>query len=438
MSERRRAWSLAILLSTALLVVPLVVWFLLPNHGPLPTKRSRPRPSATFAEAEAASATPASPAPAPRPIVTKSNDDAPAEEFVTGSVIDADGQPAVRAFVGCDDRSSHLTTSTDAEGRFKLPMEASGCSVIAHHPQFPSSDRVRIEAGKDNVVKLGAGGTIEGVVVDEQGRPVASYRLSVEVFLPKTEGAELGPRGRPQQVNEEAGAFRLERMPAGKYVLVASASGQPPGKSDSVSVDVGQTARNVRIVLPRAATLTGTIRDDETRRPISGAVVQLDAMAGGGGPNANPPSTTDAQGNFSLTGVPPGPFSVRVDHNSYKGRIVSGLTTRGATSIREDINLKPRGDGGASSELEGIGAMLAPSPGGVVIASVIESGPAANAGIKRGDRFVRIDGVSALEMTVSDAIQRLRGPEGSRVSVSVAREGENNFDVTIVRARIER
>jgi hypothetical protein len=440
MSERRRAWSLAILLSTALLVVPLVVWFLLPNPGLPSPKRPRPRPSATtLAEAETSNTRPVSPAPAPRSIVTKSNDDAPAEEFVTGSVVDSDGQPAVRAFVGCDDRSlTHLTTSTDAEGHFKLPMEASGCSVIAHHPQFPSSDRTRIEAGKDNVVKLGTGGTIEGSVVDEQGRPVASYRLSVEVFLPKTEGAELGSRGRPQQINEEAGAFRLERMPAGKYVLVASASGQPPGKSDSVSVDIGQTTRNVRIVLPRAATLTGTIRDDETRRPIAGAVVQLDAMTGGGGPSVTPPATTDAQGNYSLTGVPPGPFSVRIEHSSYKGRIVSGLTTRGATSIREDINLKPRGDGGASSELEGIGAMLAPSPGGVVIASVIESGPAANAGIKRGDRFVRIDGVSALEMTVSDAIQRLRGPEGSRVSVSVAREGENNFDVTIVRARIER
>jgi membrane-associated protease RseP (regulator of RpoE activity) len=180
------------------------------------------------------------------------------------------------------------------------------------------------------------------------------------------------------------------------------------------------------------------IRDEETRKPIAGAVVQLDGMAGGGGPNSTPPATTDAQGNYSLTGVPPGPFSVRIEHGSYVGRIVSGLTTRGATSIREDINLKPRGDGGASSELEGIGAMLAPSPGGVMIAGVIDPGPAATAGLKRGDRFVRIDGTPAVEMTVSDAMQRLRGPSGSRVSVTVAREGESNIDVMIVRARIER
>jgi hypothetical protein len=317
-------------------------------------------------------------------------------------------------------------------------MEASGCSVVAHHPEYPSSERTLIQAGKDNVVRLTAGGTIEGVAVDEQGRPVTAYRLSIEVFLPKADGTDLGPRSRPLQINDEAGAFRLLRMPPGKYVLVASASGQPPGKSDSVDVDLGQTTRNVRIVLPRAATLTGMIRDEETRKPIAGAVVQLDGMAGGGGPNSTPPATTDAQGNYSLTGVPPGPFSVRIEHGSYVGRIVSGLTTRGATSIREDINLKPRGDGGASSELEGIGAMLAPSPGGVMIAGVIDPGPAATAGLKRGDRFVRIDGTPAVEMTVSDAMQRLRGPSGSRVSVTVAREGESNIDVMIVRARIER
>lgn len=439
MSERRRGWPLALLASSALLIVPLFVWFLLPNPGPLAPRKPRPRPSvvATVAEAEPPSPRPASPAPAPRPVVTKPNDDPPTEEFVHGSVVDADGQPVSRATVGCDDRSSHLTTITDTEGRFLLPMEASGCSVVAHHPQSPSSERTRIEAGKDNVVRLGAGGTIEGVVVDEQGRPIASYRLSVELFLPKTEGTNLGPRGRPQQVNEDSGSFRLERMPAGKYVLVASAPGQPPGKSDSVDVDAGQTTRNVRIVLPRPATLTGTIRDEETRRPIAGAVVQLDNMPGGGGPNANPPATTDQQGNYSLAGVPPGPFSVRIEHDAYIVRYVSGLTTRGATSIREDINLKPRGDGGTNSELEGIGAALAPSPNGIVIASVIEAGPAANAGLKRGDRFVRIDGTSALEMTLSDAIQRLRGRAGSRVFVTVAREGEGPIDVVIVRARIE-
>ncbi len=337
--------------------------------------------------------------------------------------------------MGCDDRSKQLTTSTDAEGHFRLPMEASGCLVVANHMEFPPSERTLIEAGKANIVKLGAGGTIEGIVVDDQNKPVTSFRISIELFLPKTEGTDLGPRGRPQQMNNDLGSFRLTRMPAGKYVLVASASGQPAGKSESVEVETGQTVRNVRIVLPRPATLTGTIRDEETRRPVAGAVVKLDGIVGGGA-SAGPPATSDEQGNFSLQNVPPGPFSVRVEHNAYTSRIVAGLTTRGSSSIREDINLKPRGDGGAASELEGIGAMLAPSPTGIVIAGVVEGGPAANAGLKRRDRFVRIDGVSALEMPLSDAIQRLRGPSGSRVTVTVDRDGAS-IDLTVVRARIQ-
>jgi hypothetical protein len=437
MNDSRRGWRLAFLASSALLIVPLVVWFLLPNHGPLPPKKPRPRPSvAAVAEQPPPSHVPPAPA-APRPVVTKPNESPPAEEYVSGSVVDPDGQPVGGAFVGCDDRSSHLTTSTDAEGKFNLLAEASGCQVVAHHPQFPSSERTRVELGKDNIVKLGSGGTLEGIVVDDQNQAVTSYRLTVEVFIPKVEGGEIGIRGRPRQISDEAGTFRLDRMPPGKYVLVASAPGQPAGKSESVEVDVGQTVRNVRIVLPRPATLSGTIRDEDSGQPIAGAKVHLDGLTGGGGPNANPPGTSDEQGNYSLVGVPPGPFSVRVEHNAYKNRTVSGLTTRGATSIREDIKLKARGDGGTNNELEGIGATLAPSVGGPTVVSVIETGPAATAGLKRGDKFVRIDGQSTAELPLSDVIQRLRGPRGSRVSISVAREGENNFDVTVVRARVE-
>lgn len=436
MNDSRRGWRLALLASLALLIVPLVVWFLLPNHGPLPPKKPRPRP--TVAEVTAHPTTPpVAPAPAPRPVVTKPNETPPVEDTVSGTVVDPDGQPVGGAFVGCDDRSSHLTTSTDSEGKFHLQAEASGCQVVAHHAQFPSSDRTRVELGKDNIVKLGVGGTLEGVVVDDQNKAITSYRLSVEVFLPKVEGGELGIRGRPKQINDDSGAFRLDRMPAGKYVLVASAPGQPPGKSESVEVDAGQTARNVRIVLPRPATLTGTIRDEDSSQPIAGAIVHLDGLTGGGGPNANAPATSDEQGNYSLLGVPPGPFSVRVEHSDYKNRIVTGLTTRGASSIREDIKLKPRKEGGANNELEGIGATLAPAAGGPTVVSVIEKGPASTAGLKRGDKFVRIDGQSTAELPLSDVIQRLRGPEGSRVSISVVREGENNFEVTVVRARVE-
>jgi len=437
--NQQRRWPLALLVSLAMLVVPLCAWLLFPRPSSPPPRAPRPRP--TVAEIVAPPTDSARPAAAPLPRPARSaatkEDEPPAEEGVTGTVVDAEGQPVARAFVGCDDRSSHLSASADDEGRFRLPAEASGCLVIAHHPQHPSSDRVRVEAGKDNIVKLGAGGAIAGVAVDEQGAPLTSYRLTVELFLPKAEGIELGPRGRPIKVDDPAGAFKWERLPPGKYVLGASAQGHPPGKSETVEVEIGQTTRNVRIVVPRGATLSGTVIDAETRKPIEGAIVRLDGMTGGG-PDPIAPATSDASGAYSLVGVPPGPFSVRAEREGYKSRILSGITTKGASSIREDIQLKPRGDGGADSELEGIGAILSPTPQGIVVASLVESGPAAKAGVERGDRILRIDGVAATEMTLSDAIQRLRGPEGSRVSISLAREGSATLEVTVRRERIER
>jgi len=439
-NEKRRAWVLPLAIFAAMLIVPLFVWLFLPNHTLPPRKPRQKETSAAVLPPEAP--LPSSPvAPSPRPALRPSEpkaDEPPKDDGVVGMVVDPDGQPMPRAFVGCDDRSTFLTASTDDEGRFRLPAEASGCLVIAQHKLFPPSDRVLVEAGKENVIRLSAGGSIEGIVVDESGAAVPTYRLSIELFLPKSEGVDLGVRGRPMQVEDAAGAYRWERLPAGKYILAASVSGRPPGKSDTVDVDTGQTTRNVRIVLPRGATLSGTVLDEETRRPIAGAIVRLDGMMGGGAPDPVAPSTTDGQGAFSLVGVPPGLFSVRVERDGYKSRIVSGLSARGLSTAREDITLRPRGDGGSASELEGIGAILAPSPAGIVIASLVEAGPAAKAGLRRGDRISRIDGVSASEMTIPDAIQRLRGAEGSRVSVSIVREGETNLDVTILRERIER
>jgi len=443
MNVPRRAWSLALAIFAAMLAMPLFVWLILPRPGPPPPRPPRVREKVAVVATSREEAPPPADTPArreARPAITaEAADEAPSPDVVSGTVLDSDGQPVIGAAVGCDDRSTHLTSTSDANGHFELAAEASGCAVVAHHPMHPSSERVVVQAGKDNVVKLGSGGGIEGVVVDARGSPVVEYRLTIELFLPKVEGVDIGARGRPKKFEDPQGTFQLEKLPAGKYVLAASAEGQPPGKSDTVEVEVGRTTRNVRITLPPAATLTGTVRDEETNKPIEGATVRLDGMAGGGGFDIAAPAKTDAEGAYALSGVPPGPFSVRVEGAGYRARIVPGLLTRGASTVREDITLRSMGDGGARSEFEGIGAILGPTTGaGLVVMSVVDGGPAAKAGLRRGDRVLRIDGVSALEMTLADAIQRLRGPQGSRVSIGISREGEGDLELVVTRDRIER
>jgi protocatechuate 3,4-dioxygenase beta subunit len=359
---------------------------------------------------------------------------------VSGLVLDPEGKPIEAAFVSasCNGGEGSFAANSNEEGRFELAAEAAGCEATARHPGHIRSEPVRLTAGDRNTLRLSAGGSIAGIVVDERGAPVTSYLLAVESFQPSGEGGPRAPVGRSRPVSNPAGEFLLEGLPPGRYVLTASAEGRPPTRSSAVDVGVGSGARGVRIELARGARLTGTVLDAETRRPIADARVALDAVTSTGA-NAIAGATTDASGAYALEGVPPGPFSVRASAEGYRAKIVSGLTTRGAPSIREDILLQPHGDAGAGvSELVGIGAMLAPGSQGVLIAGLVDGGPAERAGIQRSDRILRIDGADATSMTVSDCVQRLRGPEGSRVSISLAREGSGDVEVTVVRATIVR
>jgi C-terminal processing protease CtpA/Prc len=68
----------------------------------------------------------------------------------------------------------------------------------------------------------------------------------------------------------------------------------------------------------------------------------------------------------------------------------------------------------------------------VIIAGVVEGGPAASAGLMAGDVIARIDGRPTTELELADCIQRLRGPAGTVVAVGVEREGRT-LDVTIRR-----
>jgi hypothetical protein len=359
------------------------------------------------------------------------------ERPVGGLVLGGDGKPVAGAFVSCEDRDDAPAARTDVEGRFRLAASAAGCLAIATHPEHGPSAPARLDASRDNELELGRPGGMNGHVVDEQGAPVASFQLGVESFVPAGSDERPAPNGKTKKFDDPDGAFLLPALPPGRYVLTASADGRPPARSAAVDVEAGRTRHDVRIVLARGGTMTGTVIDGETRAPLAGAALHLDAATW---TTARlPAATTDASGAYVLDGVPAGPFSVRVERDGYVTRILSGLTTRSGP-LRRDVELAKLGDGGSATELAGIGAVLAAAsgPGGVTIAAVTSGGPAALAGLARGDRLVRIDGAATDDMTVPDCVQLLRGPEGSSVTVVIGRAGQPDREVTLVRALIRR
>jgi carboxyl-terminal processing protease len=84
----------------------------------------------------------------------------------------------------------------------------------------------------------------------------------------------------------------------------------------------------------------------------------------------------------------------------------------------------------------GIGVTLESEEDEVVIASPIEGSPADKAGVESGDVVVAINGESVRGEDLSEVTEKVRGPEGTQVELTVLRDGEEReFDLE--RAEIE-
>lgn len=70
-----------------------------------------------------------------------------------------------------------------------------------------------------------------------------------------------------------------------------------------------------------------------------------------------------------------------------------------------------------------------------IVVQPIANTPASRAGLRAGDRIVTVDGVSMKDIALQEAVTRIRGREGTPVRLRV-RRGDDEFDVSIVRARI--
>lgn len=89
-------------------------------------------------------------------------------------------------------------------------------------------------------------------------------------------------------------------------------------------------------------------------------------------------------------------------------------------------------------EFGGLGIEVTQEEGFVKVVSPIDGTPADAAGIEAGDFITHVDGESMLGLTLDTAVEKMRGPVGSEIVITVVREGESEpFDVSIIRDTIE-
>lgn len=92
-----------------------------------------------------------------------------------------------------------------------------------------------------------------------------------------------------------------------------------------------------------------------------------------------------------------------------------------------------------SGELMGVGLQIAldAETGDLTVISPLEGSPAEQAGIQPRDRILKIDGLPTANLTLDESAARMRGPIGSRVTLTVLREGNTVAeDLVLIRDRI--
>ncbi|MBI1882687.1 MAG: S41 family peptidase [Chlamydiae bacterium] len=85
----------------------------------------------------------------------------------------------------------------------------------------------------------------------------------------------------------------------------------------------------------------------------------------------------------------------------------------------------------------GLGVEITMKDDFLTVIAAMEGTPAWTAGILSGDRIVRIDDKAIKDLNLEEAVKRLRGRVGSRVKLSIMREGKKLLEFTIERAVIQ-
>ncbi len=89
-------------------------------------------------------------------------------------------------------------------------------------------------------------------------------------------------------------------------------------------------------------------------------------------------------------------------------------------------------------EFGGLGIEVTMENGLVKVVSPIDDTPAFRAGVQAGDYIIKIDSDSVMGMSLSEAVDKMRGKVGSAIDLTIAREGEDApIEITIVRDIIQ-
>jgi len=364
-----------------------------------------------------------------------------AEARLEGRVLAPDGSAAAGALVSVGSASSAYPRVFGESGGYQAVAEADGSfvleglesgvydvSAMAVGLAPARAFDVRVPAS-GLVLRLAEGGALVGRVTEEGGAPVPAFLVNVRA---QRGALESLPFAQARFIDAE-GHYTFRGLVAGRYLIQVLAAGFVPVERQ---VEFAEGVREVRadVELARGARLEGKVLSAATRAPIAGARVSVESGMRAAALATLFDAVSDADGTFTLEGIPQKGVSLTVSAPGHNTRLVSGVQP----SAPVVIELTPaEADAGPKVELVGIGAVLRARGDAMVVGDVIEGGGAQAAGLVPGDEVIHIDRAPVTELGFTGAIQRIRGPEGTQVLLGVRKAGQPSVkDIPVTRKKI--
>lgn len=88
---------------------------------------------------------------------------------------------------------------------------------------------------------------------------------------------------------------------------------------------------------------------------------------------------------------------------------------------------------GMAGQFQGIGAELGMKENQIIVISPLTGSPAQKAGVRAGDAILAVDGTSVANWSISQAVEKIRGPKGTPVTLTLRQAEESPREVEIVR-----
>lgn len=341
---------------------------------------------------------------------------------ISGVVEDAAGLPAegalVSAWPASDPAAPPALAHADAQGAFRLAGLSAGAFALTASRADLAPARAEVEAGAAGVrLRLTPGGRLEGRVRDRaSGAAVVLFTVVVEGAAPRL-----------ASVVDGEGRFELGGLLPGEARVRVLAPGYAHSPEARLTVpEAGGGPARLEVALGRGGRITGRVVERGGGAPIAGARIEVEGSPSSGGVPVRNETASDDDGRFTLDAVADGAIGLFVSAAGHHARVLSAPPVRDGETVGPltvELGAVAPGED-PRVELTGIGAGLEKRGEVLRVTMVAPGGGAAEAGLAPGDEVLAIDGASVRGWSLGDAIPRIRGPEGSWVTLLVVKAGD--------------